>query len=151
MSSVSPWPKFGYIVTLRGSFPGARRLPRIGEGPRGPAHGGVGFRGPRSQEPYSHPWLADLPFALDGRLQRRHAVFEYTGNPVCIFRVDVACSPERLALRDGTRLQRGERIAPTAFLERACAPGTAGRGNDRLGAADAACDRDFAAGACMLP
>ena len=58
---------------------------------------------PRSQEPYSHPWLADVLFALDGRLQRRYAVFEYTGNPVCIFRVDIACSPERLALRDGTR------------------------------------------------
>ena len=70
---------------------------------------------PRSQEPYSHPWLADLLFALDGRLQRRHAVFEYTGNPVCIFRVDIACSPERLALRDGTRLQRGERIARLHF------------------------------------
>jgi hypothetical protein len=70
---------------------------------------------PRSQEPYSHPWLADLLFAFDGRLQRRHAVFEYTGNPVCIFRVDIACSPERLALRDNTRLQRGERIARLHF------------------------------------
>ena len=56
---------------------------------------------PRSQEPYSHPWLADMLFAFDERLQRRHAVFEYTGNPVCIFRLDIGCSPERLALRDG--------------------------------------------------
>ncbi len=69
----------------------------------------------RSQEPYSHPWLADLLFALDGRLQRRHAVFEYTGNPVCIFRVDIGCSRERLVLSDGTRVQRGQRIARLHF------------------------------------
>jgi hypothetical protein len=70
---------------------------------------------PRSQEPYSHPWLADLLFALDGRLQRRGAVFEYTGNPVCIFRIDIGCSRDRLILRDGTRLQRGQRIARLHF------------------------------------
>jgi hypothetical protein len=70
---------------------------------------------PRSQEPYSHPWLADLLFALDGRLQRRRAVFEYTGNPVCIFRIDIGCSRDRLVLRDGTRLQRGQRIARLHF------------------------------------
>jgi hypothetical protein len=70
---------------------------------------------PRSQEAYSHPWLADLLFALDGRLQRRQAVFEYTGNPVCIFRVDIGRSPERLGLHDGTRVQRGQRIARLHF------------------------------------
>ena len=70
---------------------------------------------PRSQEPYSHPWLADMLFAFDERLQRRHAVFEYTGNPVCIFRLDIGCSTERLALRDGRRVQRGERIARLHF------------------------------------
>jgi YkoP-like protein len=70
---------------------------------------------PRPHEPYSHPRLADLLFALDGRLQRLHAVYEYTGNPVCIFRIDIGCSPERLALRDGTRVQRGERIARLHF------------------------------------
>ena len=70
---------------------------------------------PRSQEPYSHPWLADFLFALDGRLQRRHAVFEYTGNPLCIFRLDIGRSRDRLALHDGTRLQRGQRIARLHF------------------------------------
>jgi hypothetical protein len=70
---------------------------------------------PRSQEAYSHPWLADFVFALDGRLQRRHAVFEYTGNPVCIFRVDIGRSSERLSLHDGTRVQRGQRVARLHF------------------------------------
>lgn len=70
---------------------------------------------PRSQEPYSHPWLADLLFALDGRLQRRNAVFEFTGNPVCIFRLDVGCSRDRLVLHDGTRVQRGQRIVRLHF------------------------------------
>src|SRR5438046_172896 len=109
MSSFPPWRKFGYIVTVRGNFLGAWRSPSVNRGD--PLMAVWDSARPRSQEPYSHPWLADLLFALDGRLQRRHAVFEYTGNPVCIFRLDVASSPERLTLRDGTRLQRGERIA----------------------------------------
>jgi hypothetical protein len=66
---------------------------------------------PRTQTQYSHPWLADLLFALDVRLQRRHAVFEYTGNPSCVFRIEIALSCQRLALRDGTGVQRGQRIA----------------------------------------
>ena len=89
-------------------------------------------------------------FALDGRLQRRHAVFEYTGNPVCIFRVDIAGSPERLALHDGTRLQRGERIVRCISGTSMC-PRCRRMEQRSPGAADAVRDRDFAAGACTLP
>ena len=116
MSSFPPWRKFGYIVTVRGNFLGVRRLPRIGGRTAGTRSWRCGIPpGRHCRSRTGHPWLADLLFALDGRLQRRHAVFEYTGNPVCIFRVDIACSPERLALHDGTRLQRGERIVRLHF------------------------------------
>lgn len=65
--------------------------------------------------PYSHPWLAELLCALDVRLRRRHAVFEYTGHPACIFRLDITPSPRSLALRDGTRAHAGQRIARLHF------------------------------------
>lgn len=65
--------------------------------------------------PYSHPRLAEALFTLDARLRRRHAVFEYTSDPSCIFRVDIGRSSRLLLLNDGTRLRRGERIARLHF------------------------------------
>ena len=65
--------------------------------------------------PHSHPWLAELLYALDLRLRRRQAVFEYTGHPACIFRVDIARSCRSIALRDGTRACAGQRIARLHF------------------------------------
>lgn len=65
--------------------------------------------------PYSHPWLAETIFALDARLRRRQAVIEYSCHPACIFRLEIACSRGQLTLRDGTRLQPGERIARLHF------------------------------------
>jgi YkoP domain len=67
------------------------------------------------QSPHSHPWLAELIFALDGRLRRRHAVVEYTGHPLCVFRLEITRSSRELALRDGTRLRAGQRIAQLHF------------------------------------
>ncbi len=67
--------------------------------------------------PYSHPWLAEAIFALDTRLRRRQSVVEYSAHPSCIFRLEIGRSRRRLTLRDGTRLQPGQRIAQTAFLE----------------------------------
>lgn len=65
--------------------------------------------------PYSHPWLAELLFALDERLRRQHAVVEYTHNPSCIFRVNFTRASRPLALCDGTRVHRGQRIARLHF------------------------------------
>lgn len=70
-------------------------------------------RGARS--PHSHPWLAELLFAFDKRLRRRLAVFEYTQDPSCIFRLEIARSRRSLALRDGSRVYPGQRIARLHF------------------------------------
>jgi len=63
----------------------------------------------------SHPWLAEVLLALDVRLRRRQAVFEYTRNPSCVFRLDISHSPRLLVLRDGTRVHPGQRIARLHF------------------------------------
>jgi len=65
--------------------------------------------------PYSHPWLAGAIFALDTRLRRRHSVVEYSAHPSCVFRLEIARSRSRLTLRDGTRLQPGQRTARLHF------------------------------------
>jgi len=64
---------------------------------------------------YSRPWLAKVLFAFDARLRRRHAVFEYTGDPRCVFRLTVNRSSRALVLRDGTCVQPGQRIAGLHF------------------------------------
>jgi hypothetical protein len=64
---------------------------------------------------YSHPWLAEAIFALDGRLRRRYAVLEYSADPACIFRLEIAHSRRALTLRDGTVLRAGARIARLHF------------------------------------
>ncbi len=69
----------------------------------------------RARSPHSHPWLAQLLFAFDARLRRRLAVFEYTQDPSCVFRLEIARSPRPLALRDGSRVQPGQRIARLHF------------------------------------
>jgi hypothetical protein len=48
---------------------------------------------------------------IDSHLRRRQAVFEYTHNPSCIFRLDIGRAREPLVLRDGTRLRAGQRVA----------------------------------------
>jgi len=67
------------------------------------------------QSPHSHPWLAKAIFALDTRLRRRLAVVEYTAHPSCIFRLGIARSRRALTLRDGTRLQAGDRVVELHF------------------------------------
>jgi hypothetical protein len=69
----------------------------------------------RVGSPHSHPWLAQAIFALDTRLRRRLAVVEYSIHPSCIFRLGIARSRRGLTLRDGTRLQVGDRIAQLHF------------------------------------
>jgi len=65
----------------------------------------------RARSSFSHPWLVDVLSALDTWLRRRQAVFEYTRNPTCVFRLDIHHSTRSLVLRDGTRVDPGRRIA----------------------------------------
>jgi hypothetical protein len=64
---------------------------------------------------YSHPWLAELIFAFDTRLRRRQAILEYSAHPSCIFRLEITRARRQLALRDGTRVRAGQRIARLHF------------------------------------
>jgi hypothetical protein len=65
--------------------------------------------------PCSHPKLAEALFALDAVLRRRHEVVEYTTDPLCIFRLDIARSCRECELPDGTRLHTGQRIVRLHF------------------------------------
>ncbi len=64
---------------------------------------------------YSHPWLAELIFALDARLRRQQAVVGYSSHPSCVFRLGVARARQTLVLRDGTRLRAGQRMIELHF------------------------------------
>jgi hypothetical protein len=69
----------------------------------------------RTQLPRGHSWAAEALFALDSRLRRRQAVFEYTHHPGCVFRLDLTRSPRSLVLCDGTVLDPARRIARLHF------------------------------------
>lgn len=69
----------------------------------------------RTRPAYRYPWLVEAFSALDARMRRRQAVFEYTRNPRCIFRLDIGCAPRALVLRDGTRVDAGQRIVRLHF------------------------------------
>jgi len=58
-----------------------------------------------------HLWLADVLAFFDTRLRRSQAVFEYTDNPTCIFRLDIALAGRTLILGDATRVYAGQRLA----------------------------------------
>lgn len=66
---------------------------------------------PRAQSPDSHPWLAEAVDALDEHLRRSQAVFEYTDNPTCVFRLDITRAGHSIGLRDGICVRAGQRIA----------------------------------------
>jgi hypothetical protein len=68
-----------------------------------------------AEPPYSHPWLADIIFALDIWLRRRQAVVAYSSHPSCVFRVGVARARRTLMLRDGTCLRAGQRMIELHF------------------------------------
>jgi hypothetical protein len=59
---------------------------------------------------YANPWLESAVFGLDRWLRRRQGVFEYTGNPSCIFRIQRAQADECLTLSDGTEIAPGDTI-----------------------------------------
>jgi hypothetical protein len=68
-----------------------------------------------SPSPDGGHWLAQALCAFDARQRRRQAVFEYSRDPACIFRLDISSAPRPLTLRDGTRVDAGERVARLHF------------------------------------
>jgi hypothetical protein len=69
----------------------------------------------KSPSPYSRRWLAEVLSAFDARQRRRQAVFEYSRNPACIFRLDIGPARRSFALSDGTRVDVGQRMARLHF------------------------------------
>lgn len=63
----------------------------------------------------SHPWLAGILFALDDYLRQHHAVRDFSFDPSCIFRLDIARANRALVMRDGTHLHPGDRIGRLHF------------------------------------
>jgi hypothetical protein len=104
---------FGYIVLAVATFPGWECCPS-GEAGGDPLMA-VWDSAKQVQSSHSHPWLAWVIFALDTTLRRRLAVVEYTADPSCIFRLGIAHSLRALTLRDGTRLQAGDRVVELHF------------------------------------
>ena len=72
----------------------------------------------RARSPYSHPWLAEAVDALDERLRRSQAVFEYTDNPN--LRISARHHPRRPLNRAARRNARARR--PSGL--RGCTSGT---------------------------
>jgi hypothetical protein len=69
----------------------------------------------KARTPCSRRWLVEAVSAFDVRQRRRLAVFEYTCNPACIFRLDITRAPRELTLRDGTFVRAGDRMARLHF------------------------------------
>jgi YkoP domain len=69
----------------------------------------------KSRAPHSRRWLVEALSAFDDRQRRRQAVFEYTRNPACIFRLDICRAPHELTLSDGTLVRPGDRMARLHF------------------------------------
>ena len=69
----------------------------------------------KSREPHGRRWLVEAISAFDNRQRRRQAVFEYTRNPACIFRIDVNRSSREVTLRDGTCVRAGDRMVRLHF------------------------------------
>jgi hypothetical protein len=70
---------------------------------------------PQPLSPHSHPWLAEMLYALDKRLQQRNAVFEYSHHPACVFRLEITAVRRPAVLRDGTAARAGQRVARLHF------------------------------------
>jgi YkoP domain len=69
----------------------------------------------KSRAPSSRRWLVEALSAFDDWQRQRQAVFEYSHNPTCIFRLDITRAPRALTLRDGTILRAGDRVARLHF------------------------------------
>jgi hypothetical protein len=98
-----------------GNFSGAGSLPVVWRQAGDPRMAVWDSAKQNAESRYSHPWLAEAIFALDVRLRRHYAVLEYSADPACIFRLEIARSRRALTLHDGTALRTGARIARLHF------------------------------------
>jgi hypothetical protein len=71
--------------------------------------------GRKSRALSSRRWLVEALSAFDDWQRQRQAVFEYSQNPACIFRLDITRAPRDLTLRDGTAIHAGDRMARLHF------------------------------------
>jgi hypothetical protein len=62
------------------------------------------------EEGHVRAWLSELVFAFDGILRQRQQVFEFTSDPACIFRAQLARAERAFDLADGTRVRPGGRM-----------------------------------------
>jgi YkoP-like protein len=69
----------------------------------------------KSRAPYGRRWLVEALSAFDDRQRRRQAVFEYTSDPACIFRIDVTRASRGVTLRDGTFVRPDDRVVRLHF------------------------------------
>jgi hypothetical protein len=69
----------------------------------------------KSRVPYGRRWLVEALTVFDDRQRRRQAVFEYTRDPACIFRIDITRASRQVTLRDGTRVRPGDRVVRLHF------------------------------------
>ncbi|HET7411359.1 MAG TPA: hypothetical protein VFJ18_01755 [Pararhizobium sp.] len=64
--------------------------------------------------PHTNPsrdtWTAAFVFGLDRWLRRREAVFEYTDNPGCVFRIQRSFAEAEAILNDGTEVRHGDPV-----------------------------------------
>ena len=58
----------------------------------------------------SGAFLEHAVFGLDRWLRRWHGVYEYSNNPVCLFRLNRGTAEQVLSLADGTRIGPGDPI-----------------------------------------
>lgn len=56
------------------------------------------------------PWVASIILGFDRLLQRWHGVFEYSTDPLCVFRIQPDMSDRNIVLGDGTSVSVGDRI-----------------------------------------
>jgi hypothetical protein len=68
-----------------------------------------------AEAPVGQRSLGRLVFALDERLRRRRAVFDYTRRSDCIFRAKVDKVAREVSLGNGVRLHPGDRIVELHF------------------------------------
>lgn len=55
-------------------------------------------------------WVARAVLQFDRLLQRRQGVFEYSTDPLCVFRIQLDTSDRNIVLGDGTVVSVGDRI-----------------------------------------
>jgi YkoP domain len=60
-------------------------------------------------------WISRAVFRLDAWLRRRYQVYEYSQDPRCIFRIQLATAAHDIVLADGTAVRPGERILDLHF------------------------------------